>query len=210
MSDASEGDGQSAALVAIGAMAAVAIGIALWIGIAQPHKTAAVTTASSSPATVAQQTAGNNNASSASPESTVEAVAAEQVASVTIVNGNVHFYFAPGKADLADGAKAALADAVAAAKRGRFLVISGFHDPTGDPAANEELAKQRALNVRAALVAMGVPQTQLYLLRPTETTGDGSYAQARRVEVVIVEKADFSADALLEVVQQPEESGSAN
>jgi len=47
-------------------------------------------------------------------------------------------------------------------------------------------------------------------LRPTETTGDGSYAQARRVEVVIVEKADFSADALLEVVQQPEESGSAN
>ncbi len=50
---------------------------------------------------------------------TVAAVApAPDGAGVVVENGVVKFYFATGKADLADGANAALADAVAAAKSG--------------------------------------------------------------------------------------------
>lgn len=106
-------------------------------------------------------------------------------ASVVVDNGVVKFYFASGKADLATGAVAALGDAVAAAKAGKKLVISGFHDTTGDPAKNAELAKQRAFAVRDALKGAGVDEASLELKKPEETTATGSNAEARRVEVMI-------------------------
>lgn len=107
-------------------------------------------------------------------------------ASVVVDNGVVKFYFASGKADLATGAVAALGDAVAAAKAGKKLVISGFHDTTGDPAKNAELAKQRAFAVRDALKGAGVDEASLELKKPEETAaGVGSNAEARRVEVMI-------------------------
>ena len=106
-------------------------------------------------------------------------------ASVVVEAGVVKFYFASGKADLAAGALDALQDAIAAAQGGRQLVISGFHDSTGDPAMNAELAKQRAFAVRDALVGAGVAETSLELKKPEQTAGDGSNAEARRVEVVI-------------------------
>jgi hypothetical protein len=62
-------------------------------------------------------------------------------ASVVVENGVVKFYFASGKADLASGALMALGDAITAAKSGKRLVLSGFHDATGDPAFNAELAR---------------------------------------------------------------------
>lgn len=107
-------------------------------------------------------------------------------ASVVVDNGVVKFYFATGKADLAPGALTALADAIAAAKGGARLVISGFHDATGDPAFNAELAKQRAFAVRDALTGAGVAESSLELSKPAVTTGSGANAEARRVEVVIV------------------------
>lgn len=106
-------------------------------------------------------------------------------ASVVVENGVVKFYFASGKADLAPGALVALGDAIAAAKAGKRLVLSGFHDATGDPAFNAELAKQRALAVRDALVDAGVAETSLELKKPEQTTGSGNDAEARRVEVMI-------------------------
>lgn len=107
-------------------------------------------------------------------------------ASVVVDNGVVKFYFATGKADLASGALVALAEAIEAAKGGSRLVISGFHDATGDPAFNAELAKQRALVVRDALVGAGVAEGNLELSKPAVTTGSGADAEARRVEVVII------------------------
>ncbi|WP_310565230.1 OmpA family protein [Hydrogenophaga sp.] len=106
-------------------------------------------------------------------------------ASVVVDNGVVKFYFASGKADLATGAVEALGDAVAAAKAGKKLVISGFHDTTGDPAKNAELAKQRAFAVRDALKGAGVDEASLELKKPEETAATGSNAEARRVEVMI-------------------------
>ncbi len=104
-------------------------------------------------------------------------------ASVVVENGVVKFYFASGKADLATGASEALAQMATAAKEGKKLNLSGFHDATGDLASNQELAKQRAFAVRDALMGMGVSEAQLELVKPAATEGAGSNAEARRVEV---------------------------
>ncbi len=108
--------------------------------------------------------------------------AAADAASVKVEQGVVRFYFASGSADLAAGAVDAMADLVKAAKGGRTLVISGFHDATGDAVKNAALAKQRAVAVRDALKAAGVPERQIELKKPEQTAG-GSDAEARRVEI---------------------------
>jgi outer membrane protein OmpA-like peptidoglycan-associated protein len=105
-------------------------------------------------------------------------------ARVVVDNGVVKFYFASGKADLAAGGKEALADAVQAALAGKKLSVSGFHDETGSPEQNAELAKQRALAVRDALVAAGVAEASVELKKP-EVMMAGSNAEARRVEVSV-------------------------
>jgi uncharacterized protein YidB (DUF937 family)/outer membrane protein OmpA-like peptidoglycan-associated protein len=65
-------------------------------------------------------------------------------------------------------------------------VISGFNDPTGDPAKNAELAKTRAQAVQAALVGLGVANKQTLVEKAAGATdASTSNAQARRVEVVI-------------------------
>jgi len=64
-------------------------------------------------------------------------------------------------------------------------VVSGYHDPTGDAAHNEELAKQRAQSVKDAMLAAGIPESQIDMVKPIETTGSGDMDEARRVEVSI-------------------------
>ena len=49
--------------------------------------------------------------------------------------------------------------------RGAEAVVSGYHDATGDPAQNAELAKQRAFRC-ASYVAVGVPQDKIELKKP--------------------------------------------
>ena len=119
----------------------------------------------------------------------VAAAAVEVVdgASVRVENGVVKFYFATAKADIAAGAKEALADVVKLGNQGKSLRISGFHDATGDQARNEELAKQRALAVRDTLVGLGVVADKIELVKPELLTGSGSNAEARRVEVVVIQ-----------------------
>ncbi|MDP2255619.1 MAG: OmpA family protein [Polaromonas sp.] len=114
------------------------------------------------------------------------AQAASDAASIQVEQGVVKFYFASGKAELAAGAGDALADMVKAAQAGqpgRKLVIAGFHDDTGDAGRNAELARRRALAVRAALKAAGVADAQIELAKPRQLTGSGSDADARRVEI---------------------------
>ncbi|EWS56236.1 proteobacterial sortase system OmpA family protein [Methylibium sp. T29] len=65
---------------------------------------------------------------------------------------------------------------------GKKAVISGYHDATGDPDKNVELAKQRALAVRDALKAAGVAEDKIELKKP-EQLNAGDAAEARRVEV---------------------------
>lgn len=64
-------------------------------------------------------------------------------------------------------------------------VISGFHDPTGDYASNQRLAKKRAESVLNAMTNQGVDANRLEMRKPEVTQGDGSLAEARRVEVSI-------------------------
>ncbi|MBM4262621.1 MAG: cytochrome c oxidase subunit II [Deltaproteobacteria bacterium] len=64
-------------------------------------------------------------------------------------------------------------------------VISGYHDPTGNKAQNEELAKNRARAAREALKAAGIGEDRVVMQKPQETTGTGNDAEARRVEVSI-------------------------
>jgi outer membrane protein OmpA-like peptidoglycan-associated protein len=114
-----------------------------------------------------------------------EAAAAADGASVKVEDGVVKFYFASGKADLATGGNEALAEVVKAVAAGQSVVISGFHDASGDPALNAELAKQRAMGVRDALVALGVAADKVELKKPEQTLADGSASEARRVEVTV-------------------------
>lgn len=73
--------------------------------------------------------------------------------------------------------------AEAARSNGGTVLISGFHDASGDAAANAELAKRRAQRVQHALEANGVTADHLQLSKPAVTTGDGDPKAARRVEL---------------------------
>lgn len=115
------------------------------------------------------------------------AAAVYEEALVRVDNGVVKFYFATGKADVAPGSNEALADVVRGVTQGKRAQISGFHDASGDAAANAELAKQRALAVRSTLLALGVKEGAIELREPAQTLASGSDAQARRVEVVLID-----------------------
>jgi outer membrane protein OmpA-like peptidoglycan-associated protein len=117
----------------------------------------------------------------------VPVVIQEDVASVIVEDGVVKFYFASGKAEVAEGGNAALADVVKGVQDGKRAVISGFHDATGSVEVNAELAKQRAQAVQAALLALGVAEDKVELKKPEQMQADGSNAQARRVEVILVD-----------------------
>lgn len=147
----------------------------------------AIAVAATAPATVASAPAAAASAILSDVAQSIQASQASQAAadaaSVKVEQSVVRFYFASGNADLAAGAVDAMADLVKAAKAGgRTLVISGFHDATGDAAKNAALAKQRAVAVRDALKAAGVPERQIELKKPEQLTGS-SDAEARRVEI---------------------------
>lgn len=138
---------------------------------------------SSAPLPAATEPASSPTATPAASQSASQAAA--DAATVNVEQGVVRFYFASGKAELAAGAADALVDVVKAAKAGRTLVISGFHDATGDAAKNAALARQRAVAVRDALKTAGVPERQIELKKPEQLATSGSNAEARRVEITL-------------------------
>ena len=96
-------------------------------------------------------------------------------------------YFDVDQSALPAGSETALSAVIAYLKENpaSTAVISGYHDPTGDQAANEELAKNRAGSVRDALVAAGVEESRINMEKPVVTTGEGTLEDARRVEVTV-------------------------
>ncbi|NRT57522.1 OmpA family protein [Sphaerotilus uruguayifluvii] len=98
-------------------------------------------------------------------------------------------YFETGSAEVSPQDAGALAEVVKAlaGDGSKRVLLSGYHDSTGDPAKNAELAKQRAKAVRAALIVGGVPLQQVLLRKPESTTGSGTDREARRVEIRIVD-----------------------
>lgn len=154
---------------ALGVVAFVLFGLLGGLAIKQLHAKAKPVAAAAAPAVAA-----------AAAETLIEGPLAGDLAGT--------LYFAVGQATLADDATVAIAaiKAAADAAPGRQLVLSGFHDATGDPAQNAELAKERAKSVRAALQAAGVDAARIALRKPESTTGSGDDREARRVEVRVL------------------------
>jgi outer membrane protein OmpA-like peptidoglycan-associated protein len=100
----------------------------------------------------------------------------------------VSVYFAVGKNDIAPDFAAAVAPVKAwlEANPADRVQLSGFTDPTGNAAANAELAKNRAQAVQAALTAEGVAADRIDLVKPDDTSDEASdLAGARRVEITV-------------------------
>ncbi|MDR2853291.1 MAG: sodium-translocating pyrophosphatase [Burkholderiaceae bacterium] len=104
---------------------------------------------------------------------------------VSVENGVVKFYFSSGSAQIAPDAQQALADVVKAVQSGKRAVVSGYHDASGDPAKNEELARQRATAVADALKLAGVPEANIDMRKPLQSLASGTPVEARRVEVTL-------------------------
>jgi K(+)-stimulated pyrophosphate-energized sodium pump len=111
------------------------------------------------------------------------AAAGDTGASIKNEGGVVKFYFASASAEVPAGSSAALADIVKSAQGGGRVLVSGYHDATGDAEKNAELAKQRAMAVGAALRMAGVPDDKVELAKPAQAQAGGPPAEARRVEV---------------------------
>jgi outer membrane protein OmpA-like peptidoglycan-associated protein len=153
-----------------------ALVVALGLGYCASHRTSArVATA---PPTVAAP----------APASVEEPVGAAVIAGTVNDMPSLKVYFDTGKTDVAvefsdksKGLVEYLKTTPAA-----IAVISGFNDPTGDPVANEELSKNRARAVQAALTAAGVATDKTALEKPADATGTGATnAASRRVDVVM-------------------------
>lgn len=93
-------------------------------------------------------------------------------------------YFETGSFALDGDATGAIARAVTEIKVSDAKIdVTGYTDKTGNVAANEELARNRARAVRDALIAAGVPQASITMKPPVFVTGSGADAEARRVEI---------------------------
>ncbi len=100
----------------------------------------------------------------------------------------VKVFFVVGRTDLAAGASD-IVDTTArtlAANPTAKVAISGYADRTGNADKNLELAKNRAFAVRDALKQGGVGDERITMKKPDFAIG-GAEADARRVEIVVVE-----------------------
>ena len=112
-------------------------------------------------------------------------VVAEASARAAMLGPSERLYFEPGSDALpADAPEVLLRVAdVVRGNLGTSVLISGFHDASGDARQNAELALRRAQAVRHALEADGVEPHSLMLARPEQTNGGADAREARRVEI---------------------------
>ncbi|MDM0043891.1 OmpA family protein [Variovorax dokdonensis] len=106
---------------------------------------------------------------------------------IRTAEGVVRIYFVSGGSELPAGAAEALTPIIEGVGAGKKAQISGFHDTTGNATTNEALALRRAQAVRDLLGTLGVPPAQVVMKKPQSTVGTGGGAQARRVEVQLVD-----------------------
>jgi outer membrane protein OmpA-like peptidoglycan-associated protein len=119
------------------------------------------------------------------PAAAASAQRASVAADATTDESRARLYFEPGSSELPADALTRVAPLVKAARDGSRFTVSGFHDASGDAAANAELAKQRALAVRDLLTNAGVAAERIELRKPALTTGGADPREARRVEVTL-------------------------
>ncbi len=126
-------------------------------------------------------------ADAATATTVTTAVSSEEfVAPEPVGEALVKVYFGLSESTLPqDGQIAAVQTVVAEAqaRTNAIVLVSGFHDASGDATQNVELAKQRALSVRDALIAAGMDPTRVKMSKPATTQGTGDAAEARRVEI---------------------------
>jgi K(+)-stimulated pyrophosphate-energized sodium pump len=123
----------------------------------------------------------------AAPAAVAAAPAAVAAAPVAAALPAAVVYFAKDKFDMPIGADQKLVDVVGylKANANAKAVLSGFHDPSGNLAHNEELALNRARSVRASLEAAGIVKERVVMQKPAVTAGGGAPEEARRVEVSV-------------------------
>ena len=115
----------------------------------------------------------------------VAAVVAEEPEIAEVGEPLVKFYFESGKAELPAGAAEELAKVIAKLNEdpSKLVLLSGYHDETGGAAVNAEVAKDRAVAVKDALIAAGLAADKVKMRKPAVTLGGTDPAEARRVEV---------------------------
>ena len=164
-------DAQNFALMAVAAVVAIVIAGVLALAISASRGGAA-TKAAAGASVVAASSAAS---AAAAPGGSVPELGA--------ADGRVYFELASdalptdAQAELGRIADAARADP------GKVVLISGFHDESGDAAKNADLAKSRAFAVRHALEADGVARERLVMDKPRVTAGGADAREARRVEM---------------------------
>lgn len=96
-------------------------------------------------------------------------------------------YFDTGKTTLPSDASQTLAATIKWLKANSSMkaVISGYSDPRGDLAKNEELSKNRAKAVREMLENAGIDEDRIEMRKPEIVESGGDLGAARRVEVSI-------------------------
>ncbi len=192
MEDDRDDDQRGLLVLVLGIAVTLSIVVALTTGIVATGGGTAGTSTAAMPMTTAATTTPATAAPTAAPTATTAATAPPMASAPSTApsaaspgTGTVKLYFETAQAALpaaGDALLRPLADA-AKAQPGSRLVISGFHDVTGDAALNHDLAKNRAAAVRDALVAMGVEASRIEMRKPQETLGGADNREARRVEV---------------------------
>ena len=144
------------------------------------------TAAAEAAAAAAAAAAAQQSPDAVSPAE-VQAAAAGDAAGATDPSRTARLYFASGSAALPGDAETAMARAVMVLKGSQEAkaTISGYHDTSGDPAKNAELARQRAEAVRDALVKAGIAADRISLEKPQATAAGGDPDEARRVEITV-------------------------
>lgn len=166
------------------------ISVIIWVlkGADGANDAKATTTAA---AAVATSAAGHAVAQDAASSSQTGAITEEFVAfeQATPTQPAGAIYFTSASASLPADTQQAIATVVEALKavEGRRVLLAGYHDPTGNIDFNRDLAKRRALGVRDALIAQGIPAQRIILRKPEQTTGSGNNAEARRVEILLID-----------------------
>jgi cytochrome c oxidase subunit II len=93
-------------------------------------------------------------------------------------------YFGSGDASIDSEDRRRIADVAQTVKsQDRAVAVTGYTDRTGNQEQNLEVAKNRAVAVRDALVAEGVSESKILLEPPAVVTGTGNDAEARRVDI---------------------------
>jgi outer membrane protein OmpA-like peptidoglycan-associated protein len=128
-----------------------------------------------------------SDAPTAAPAVVAAVAAAAAPAVAAALPATEKIYFAVNSFDIAAAEKAKTTKIIDHLKSNASAkaVLSGFHDPTGDKAANEELALNRARAVRTLLEAEGIGKDRVEMAKPAQTTGGGPAAEARRVELSV-------------------------